>query len=201
MWIWVTRIIAILGGALTVLAAFELIFATRSAPAIAATIDICAMGTSRQDRLDMMHALASAEGDFVFVELELVQYPLSCRDPADFGSELGFDLTLIALDDGGVNNRPERLQSENFVWAALSPSSIPDNTLTRTTHEWAEDPGYITVNGLFSVSGRRAEGDYEFDLSPAPFDSTTQALADCSRAIAGRTGIDRLRHYVTGCMM
>jgi len=185
---------------------YEIFFARKTVDFASYSFDLC--GPLTEQHTDFSEFLAKNADNFIYLQLDVTQRPLQCpiqgHEPLFSDVDFQSASVILEVNDGGEQGyqRVPEFDLWGFTtYLYFEPADLRDQILGDVSGEWAEDPGFIGIEGIFFVKPAAGEGDIYFSLIPPPFDVQTEQLSRCTSIVNSTAGWTRIRRYFDKCVL
>ncbi|MEL7181864.1 MAG: hypothetical protein AAFN63_18920 [Pseudomonadota bacterium] len=197
----------VIGAATAVIAFYEVFLAKKNVASVSAVLDLCQVDS--QGQLELGLAKSIEENADRFLYLNLVFLELGLPDQGQCDSD---PMDVIEFDMSDEANSVLQLPPSHFPKVLEAQTAWVNNSLyfdlpriKRSVLANAyEDPfeGSFTIEGLFYADfDSFGEAGSNFEMIPAPFDATTEAISRCTKALRGKNTIEYVWTYATMCIL
>ncbi|MEP3784753.1 MAG: hypothetical protein ABJM43_07570 [Paracoccaceae bacterium] len=199
--------VEIIGAATAVIAFYEIFLAKKHVASVSAVLDLCQVDSRGQFELGLANSIEENADRFLYLNLVFLNLGLpeqgQCEsDPMD----------VIEFNMSDEANSTLYLPPSHFPQILEAQTAWVNNSLhfdlpriKRSVLANAyEDPfeGSFTMEGLFYADfDSVGEAGSNFEMIPAPFDATTEAMSRCTKSLLSMNPIEYVWTYATVCVL
>ncbi|MEM1391087.1 MAG: hypothetical protein AAGG45_08400 [Pseudomonadota bacterium] len=196
----------IIAAATAIIAFYEIFLSKKHVSTVSAALNLCQVDSRGQLELSLAKSFEENADKFLYLDLVFLAVGLPKQGECESDP---MDIIEFSLSDEA--NSTLYLPPAHFLTVLEAQTAWVNNALyfdlplikQSVLANAFEDPfeGSFTIEGLFYADfDSFGEAGSNYDMIPAPFDATTEAIFRCTRSLRGKTSIEYVWTYIKSCI-